>query len=98
MPEAIVLRAYGGPETLIPESVEVGTPEPGEIRIRQTAIGVNYHDVYVRTGLYQTLPLYSRGRSPDSRNSADVLIPPTLRGHFFPVLRRSGSLVSAELR
>lgn len=57
MAEAIVLRTHGGPETLTPERVEVGDPGPGELRIRQTAIGVNYHDVYVRTGLYQTLAL-----------------------------------------
>jgi NADPH2:quinone reductase len=57
MANAILLRAHGGPETLEPGRVEVGEPGPGEIRLRQTAIGVNYHDVYVRTGLYQTLPL-----------------------------------------
>jgi len=57
MAEAIVLRAHGGPETLQIDRVEVGDPGPGELRIRQTAVGVNYHDVYVRSGLYQTLPL-----------------------------------------
>ncbi len=57
MSQAIMLRTYGGPEVLVAEPVEAGVPGPGEIRVRQTAIGVNYHDVYVRTGLYQTLPL-----------------------------------------
>jgi NADPH2:quinone reductase len=57
MAQAIVLRAYGGPEQLGCEPVAVPAPSRGEIRIRQTAIGVNYHDVYVRTGLYQTLPV-----------------------------------------
>ncbi|MBA3379010.1 MAG: alcohol dehydrogenase catalytic domain-containing protein, partial [Chloroflexia bacterium] len=57
MAEAIVLRAHGGPECLQIDKVDVGAPGPGELRIRQTAIGVNYHDVYVRTGLYQTLAL-----------------------------------------
>jgi NADPH:quinone reductase len=57
MAYAIVLRAHGGPETLGYEPVTVATPGVGELRIRQTAIGVNYHDVYVRTGLYRTLPL-----------------------------------------
>ena len=57
MADAIVLRAHGGPETLGYEEVEVGDPGPGEIGLRQTAIGVNYHDVYVRSGLYQTLAL-----------------------------------------
>jgi NADPH2:quinone reductase len=57
MPHAIMLRAHGGPDTLADEPVEVGDPGLGEVRVRQTAIGVNFHDVYVRTGLYQTLPL-----------------------------------------
>jgi NADPH2:quinone reductase len=55
MAQAIMLRAYGGPEALQPETVEVGAPGEGELRVRQTAIGVNYHDVYVRSGLYNTL-------------------------------------------
>ena len=57
MATAIVLRETGGPEVLKSESVVVGRPGAGELRIRQTAIGVNFHDVYVRSGLYQTLPL-----------------------------------------
>ncbi len=57
MPTAIVLREHGGPQSLRIEPVEVGDPGPGELRIRQTAIGVNFHDVYVRSGLYQTLTL-----------------------------------------
>jgi NADPH2:quinone reductase len=55
MAKAIMLRAYGGPETLGYEAVEIGDPGAGEIRVRQTAIGVNFHDVYVRSGLYTTL-------------------------------------------
>src|SRR4028119_1268445 len=57
MAEAIVLHEAGGPEVLRAESVEVGVPGPGELRVRQTAVGVNFHDVYVRSGLYRTLPL-----------------------------------------
>jgi NADPH2:quinone reductase len=57
MATAIVLRGTGGPGVLNTESVTVGSPGKGELRIRQTAIGVNFHDVYVRSGLYQTLPL-----------------------------------------
>jgi NADPH2:quinone reductase len=57
MTTAIVLREIGGPQVLRSESVVVGKPAVGELRIRQTAIGVNFHDVYVRSGLYQTLPL-----------------------------------------
>lgn len=57
MPIAIVLRAHGPAAELRPEPVAVGEPGPGEVRVRQTAIGVNYHDVYVRPGLYRTLAL-----------------------------------------
>lgn len=57
MAEAIMLREHGGPERLRAERLDLPPPGPGELRIRQTAIGVNFHDVYVRTGLYKTLPL-----------------------------------------
>jgi NADPH2:quinone reductase len=55
MTHAIVLREYGGPEKLEWSEVTVGPPDPDELRIRHTAIGVNFHDTYVRTGLYRTL-------------------------------------------
>src|SRR3546814_19033221 len=45
------------PENLKFEPVTVQAPLPGQIRLRQTAIGVNFHDTYVRSGLYQTLAL-----------------------------------------
>lgn len=57
MATAIVLRDVGRPDVLRSESIAVGSPGAGELRIRQTAIGVNFHDVYVRSGLYKTLPL-----------------------------------------
>jgi NADPH:quinone reductase len=37
--------------------VSVGEPGAGQVRMRQTAVGVNFHDIYVRTGLYKTLQL-----------------------------------------
>jgi NADPH2:quinone reductase len=52
MTQAIRVHAYGGPEALKWEKVEVGAPGPGEVRVRQTAIGLNYIDVYSRTGFY----------------------------------------------
>ncbi len=52
MPKAIRFHEYGGPEVLRFEDVEVGKPEVGEAQIRHTAIGLNYIDVYDRTGLY----------------------------------------------
>ena len=57
MAEAIILREHGGPGMLRAKAIEVGAPGPGELRIRQTAIGVNFHDCYVRSGLYRTLAL-----------------------------------------
>lgn len=57
MAEAILLRAHGGPEVLRIEPIDVPAPGAGQLRLRQTAAGVNYHDVYVRSGLYRTLAL-----------------------------------------
>lgn len=57
MAKAIRMTAAGGPEVLEYVDVEVGEPGPGEARVRQSAIGLNYIDVYFRTGAYpQTLP------------------------------------------
>ncbi|MDR9455214.1 MAG: quinone oxidoreductase [Spiribacter sp.] len=52
MTQAICIHAFGGPETLQFESVDVPAPGPNEVRVRHTHIGVNYIDVYFRTGLY----------------------------------------------
>jgi len=56
MSKAIRIHQTGGPEALRLEDVTLGAPGAGEARVRQTAIGVNYVDVYHRTGLYP-LPL-----------------------------------------
>jgi NADPH2:quinone reductase len=53
MPHAIRVHEYGGPEVLKWERVKAGEPGPGEVRIKQTAVGLNYVDVYQRTGLYK---------------------------------------------
>ena len=57
MPNAIVIDEYGGPEVLTLRDVPVGDPADHEVRIAHTRIGVNFHDVYVRSGLYRTLAL-----------------------------------------
>jgi NADPH2:quinone reductase len=57
MTRIVLMKEPGGPEVLQLAKIELPPPAPGELRLRQTAIGVNYHDVYVRSGLYQTLPL-----------------------------------------
>jgi NADPH:quinone reductase len=57
MAQAIRFHATGGPEVLKWESVDVAAPGPGEVRVRNTAIGVNFIDTYQRSGLYPlTLP------------------------------------------
>ena len=56
MSKAIIIEQTGGPEQLKLVDVTVGEPGPGEIRIRHHAIGLNFIDVYQRTGLYP-LPL-----------------------------------------
>ncbi len=50
--KAIRIEATGGPDAMKLVDVEVGRPRPGEIRVRQTAIGLNYIDTYHRSGLY----------------------------------------------
>ena len=58
MTQAIRIHATGGPDVMQWEEVAVGEPGPGEVRLRQDAAGLNYIDVYHRTGLYkQDLPL-----------------------------------------
>jgi len=54
MVKAIRVHETGGPEKLIYEDVELPPPGPGEVRVRHTAIGLNFIDVYFRTGLYPT--------------------------------------------
>jgi NADPH2:quinone reductase len=57
MTHAIRIHKNGGPEVLQWEDVEVGEPGPGQVRIRQEAAGLNFIDVYHRSGLYkQELP------------------------------------------
>jgi NADPH:quinone reductase len=52
MPHAIRIHAHGGPDVLRWEAVAASEPGRGEVLIRQTAIGLNFIDVYERTGLY----------------------------------------------
>lgn len=55
MSRAVFVRQTGGPEALSVEDREVGAPGPGEVRLRQTAIGLNFIDTYQRSGLYPML-------------------------------------------
>jgi NADPH:quinone reductase len=68
MANAIRVHKHGGPETLTYETVEVGAPGAGQVTLKQHAIGVNFIDVYQRTGLYpQTLPF-----SPGNEGAGEV--------------------------
>ena len=52
MSKAIRIYENGGPEVLRWEEVDVSSPGPGEVHLRQTAVGLNFIDIYHRTGLY----------------------------------------------
>ena len=54
MPKAIRIHQTGGPEVLQWEEVELAPPAPGEVQLRQTAVGLNFIDTYHRSGLYPT--------------------------------------------
>jgi NADPH2:quinone reductase len=52
MAQTVVIREHGGPEVLAIEDRPVGEPGPGQVRIRHRAIGLNFIDIYQRSGLY----------------------------------------------
>ena len=70
MPHAIRIESYGGPEAMIWESIEVPPPGPGEVTLRHHAVGLNYIDVYHRTGLY---PQPSLPFTPGSEGAGEVM-------------------------
>ena len=58
MSKAIRIHETGGPEVLHWEDVPAGNPGPGEVLLKHTAVGLNFIDIYQRTGLYPLeLPL-----------------------------------------
>lgn len=64
MSKAIRIHAHGGPDVLTWEDADPGKPGPGQVLVRHTAIGLNFIDVYYRTGLYPApggLPLVPGG-------------------------------------
>ena len=54
MAKAIVVREYGGAEVMKWEDATIGEPGPGQARVKHAAVGINFVDVYNRTGLYKT--------------------------------------------
>ncbi|MBV8567317.1 MAG: quinone oxidoreductase [Methylobacteriaceae bacterium] len=69
MTKAVRVHQYGGPEVLTFEDVPDEAPGPGQVRLHQRAIGLNYIDVYQRTGLYPSnLPLV-----PGNEGAGDIV-------------------------
>ncbi len=69
MAHAIVVHKTGGPEALEYTEVNVGSPPAGHVKLKQHAIGVNYIDVYLRTGLY---PQPKPGFTPGMEGAGEV--------------------------
>lgn len=61
MVKAVRVHKPGGPEVMTYEDVEIGTPGPGQLLIRHTAIGVNFIDTYMRSGLYPAATPFAPG-------------------------------------
>ena len=68
--EAMVIARHGGPEVFRVAPVAAPPPGPGEIRLRHTAVGVNYIDVYCRTGYFDLVP---PGTAPGLEAAGTVL-------------------------
>ena len=67
---AMVVTAFGGPNVLQWRQISAPSPGPGEVRIRHTAIGVNFIDVYCRTGYFDML---DASRVPGMEAAGEVL-------------------------
>lgn len=61
MSKAVFVRAHGGPEVLQLEDRSLPDPGPGEVRVRNRAVGLNFLDTYQRSGLYPTKPPFVAG-------------------------------------
>ena len=70
MVHGVRLHELGGPDRLVWEEIPVGVPGPGDVRIKQRAAGLNYIDVYFRTGLY---PLASLPAIIGMEGAGDVI-------------------------
>ena len=99
MNHAIRVHEYGGPEKMLWEEVPLPHPKPGEALIRQKAVGLNYIDVYFRTGLYKapSLPFtigmegagVSRRWARVSRKSPSATASPMRPAPWAPMPRRA---------
>lgn len=74
MSKAFRIHQYGGPEVLKWEDVSVGDPGPGQVRLRHTAVGLNFVDTYMRSGLYK-LPSLPSGIGQEAAGIIDAVGP-----------------------
>ncbi|PHS78714.1 MAG: quinone oxidoreductase [Rhodospirillaceae bacterium] len=72
MSKAIRIDAYGGPEVMKLVDVDVASPGPGEVLIKQDACGLNFIDVYMRTGLY-ALPELPSGLGKEAAGTVQAV-------------------------
>jgi NADPH2:quinone reductase len=68
--KAIRVHRHGGPDVLAYEDVDTGQPGPGEVRVRNRAIGLNFVDIYLRTGAFAPPRLPS---TPGKEGAGEVL-------------------------
>ena len=73
--EAVVLRAHGGPEVLVRETLELPEPGPREVRVRVRAVALNHLDVWVRRGLPNLKLTYPHRLGSDIVGQIDALGP-----------------------
>jgi len=96
---AMIIDRHGGPEELHLATVSAPPPGPGQVRLRQTAIGVNYIDVYCRTGYFDllrppgTLGMEAAGVVVDVGSGVRHLVPGQRAGYACPPL---GAYASAR--
>ncbi|OGA95586.1 MAG: quinone oxidoreductase [Betaproteobacteria bacterium RIFCSPLOWO2_12_FULL_66_14] len=72
--KAIRFHQTGGPEVLRWEEIEVRDPEPGEVRLRNTAVGLNYRDIYLRKGMHP-IAAFPSGLGIESAGAIEALGP-----------------------
>src|SRR5258708_12339885 len=87
--KAIRVHSHGGPDVLAYEDVDIGQPGPGEVRVRNRAIGVNFVDIYLRTGVFAPphLPF-----TPGTEGAGEVLAVSEGAADFPPADRVAYSL------
>ncbi|HEY8040259.1 MAG TPA: zinc-binding dehydrogenase [Polyangiaceae bacterium] len=81
--EAVVLRAHGGPEVLVRETIDLPEPGPREVRVRVRAVAINHLDMWVRRGLPNLKLEYPHRLGADIVGEVDAL-GPGVHGPFKP--------------